>query len=151
MGKLTPWVLGSQYNSPADREGKTYLNIHGDHRLGGRLGLALLLLLVLSEAALTLSDDLSVFLLVVGAEQVNLIVVLGSLLGVLGHGHSIGAIGGESLGRVTGKAGELGLVGLDVVVPAVGVGVVLNGGLLGDGLEGDDIGLGRSIAVTISY
>ena len=56
------------------------------------------------------------------------------------------AVGGVLLGGVAWQGGEFGLEGLDVLVPAVGVGVVLRlrGGL--DGLEGLDVGLGGGVA-----
>lgn len=56
------------------------------------------------------------------------------------------AVGGVLLGGVAWEGGEFGLEGLDVLVPAVGVGVVLRlrGGL--DGLEGLDVGLGGGVA-----
>jgi hypothetical protein len=126
------------------------LNVKGDNGLGGRLHLALLLLLVLLDTG-GLELLVLLVILVVGAEEVDLIVILllsllGSLGGVEGELLRAGAVGGELLRGVAGELGELGLVGGDVLVPAVGEGVLLNGGSLLDLLEGLHIGLGGAIA-----
>lgn len=122
-----------------------------------------LLGLVRSQVALTLGNNIWVFLLLIRAEQINLIIVLWGILGVLGHSDGLGTVGADGLGCVTGKGSELVDVGGDVAVPSVGccvpledrscseggdhtVGVLLDGRLLGDTLEADNIGLGRGIA-----
>lgn len=90
-------------------------------------------------------------LLVVTAEQVDVIIVLGSGLGSLGgvDGQLVDlrAIGLVALGGITRESSELALVGGNVAVPPGGVGVL--GGIRGraQSLEGDDISLGRRIAV----
>jgi hypothetical protein len=125
------------------------LNVKGDNGLGSGLHLALLLLLVLLDTG---SLELLVLLivLVVGAEEVNLIVILllllGSLGGVEGKLLRAGAVGGGLLGGVAGELGEVGLERGDVLVPAVGEGVLLNRRSLLDLLEGLHIGLGSAIA-----
>jgi hypothetical protein len=124
----------------------------GDDRLGGRLDLASLLLVVLGQTLLLDSGSLRVFLLVVAAEEVNLIVVLGlSLLlrclgGVDGQLGGLGAVGGEILGWVAGKGIELALEGEHVVVPAPRVRVLFWGRDLLDLLVDLDIGLRWGVA-----
>lgn len=133
-GRLTPW-----------------LDVKGNDRLGGNLGLGGLLLLVGSETLLTDANGLRVLLLV-GAEQVDVIVVLSSGLGgrSLGRVHGdlgdLRAVDGVGLGSITGESGELILERGNVLVPP-GSGRVL-GGIRGAGesLEGGDIGLRRSVA-----
>jgi hypothetical protein len=126
------------------------LDVKGDNGLGSRLGLAGLLLLVLLNTGSLELLVLLVLLLVVGAEEVNLVILLLSLLGSLGgvEGKLLRAraVGSGLLGGVARELGELRLVGGDVLVPAVGVRVLLDGGGLLQLLEGLDIGLGRTIA-----
>lgn len=97
-----------------EREPTPRLHVHGHNGLGGRLGLALLLLAVLSQALLTDTRSLSILLLIVRAEQVNILVVisggLGGLGGVDGHLGGLGAVDGVGLGGITRQGGELGLV-----------------------------------------
>ena len=126
------------------------LDVHGDDRLGSRLYLAGLLLVVLGK---TLSLDLlglGILLLVAAAEKVDLVVVLSLLLGSLGGVDSevagLRAVGGEVLGGVTRQGLELTLEGEEVVVPAPCVGELLGGGDLLDLLEDLDIGLGGRVA-----
>ena len=77
------------------------LDVHGDDRFGSRLNLALLLLPVLCQSLLTLGDNLWVFLLIlVGAEQVNLVLIFWSILGVDGKLVDIWTVCGEGLGWV---------------------------------------------------
>jgi hypothetical protein len=128
------------------------LNVHGDDRLGSGLHLAGLLCGVLLEALLTDTGVLGILLLVVGTEEVNIIIVIvlsvgGGLGGVDGELSRLGTVGSELLGGVTGERRELGLERGDVLVPAGGVGVLgdLRGRL--QGLEGLDIGLGRTVAM----
>ena len=128
------------------------LDVQGDDRLGSRLYLASLLLVVLGEA-LSL-DALSLrILLVVRAEQVNLVIVLslGLLLGgsggVKGELAGLGAVGSSLLGRVTGEGLELALEGEQVVVPPPGVRELLGGRDLLDLLEDLDVGLRRGVAI----
>lgn len=131
--KLTPW-----------------LHIHGDNGLGGRLDLAGLLLVVLSQ---TLSLELLSLLvdLVVAAEQIDLVIVLllssRGLGGVDGELRLLRAVGSVFLGWVARERRELRLPGEDVVVPAPCKGELLGGR---DGLqllEDLDIGLRRGVAV----
>lgn len=128
------------------------LNVEGDDRLGSRLYLAGLLLVVLSK---TLSlDALSLLVnLVVRAEKVDIVVVLslGLLLGgsggVQGELAGLGAVGGGLLGWVTGEGLELALEGENMVVPPPGVRELLGGRDLLDLLEDLDVGLRRGVAV----
>lgn len=124
------------------------LHVEGDHGLGSWLrALGGLLLRVLLQTLLLDSLALLILFLVVRAEEVDLVVVSVRGLGrVGGELVRLRAIGGVLLGGVTWQGGEFGLEGLDVLVPAVGVGVVLRlrGGL--DGLEGLDVGLGGGVA-----
>jgi len=126
------------------------LDVHGDNRLGGGLRLASLLCGVLLEALLTDTGVLSILLLVVRAEEVDIVIivlgVLGGLGGVDGKLSGLGAVGSELLGWVTGQRRELGLERGDVLVPAVGVGVLGDFRLSLQGLESLDIGLGRTVA-----
>jgi len=133
--KLTPW-----------------LDVHGDNRLGSGLRLAGLLGGVLLEALLTDTGVLGILLLVVGTEEIDIIIVIvlsvgSGLGGVDGELSRLGTVGSELLGGVTGERGELGLERGDVLVPAGSVGVLgdLGGSL--QGLEGLDIGLGRTVAM----
>lgn len=127
------------------------LDVQGDDRLGSGLDLAGLLCGVLLEALLTDTGVLSILLLVVRAEEVNVVIVLllsvgSGLGGVDGELSGLRAVGSELLGWVTGERRELGLERGDVLVPAVGVGVLgdVRGSL--QGLEGLDIGLGRTVS-----
>lgn len=143
------------HHGEANREARTKghtprLNIQRHDGLGGGLRLALLLLAVLGQALLTDTGSLGVLLLVVGAEQVDVVVLLlsgGGLGGVQGDLGDLGAVGGVGLGGIAGEGGELGLVRGDVLVPPGGVGVLggVRGG--GDGLEGGNVGLGGGVAV----
>ena len=108
--------------------------------LGSHLGLVGLLGVVRSN---TLSlDALGLLInLIVGTEQVDLVVIVIFL--------SLGGSGGtteEGLASSTrtGERVELGLVRLDVVVPAGHAGEGCSGGR-GDRLEDGDIGLGRGV------
>ena len=124
----------------------------GDNRLGGRLGLASLLLIVLGQTLLLDPGSLRVLLFVVAAEEVNLIVVLslslllGCLGGVDGQVGRLGAVSSEVLGGVAGKGVELALEGEHVVVPAPCVGVLFWGRDLLDLLVDLDIGLRWGVA-----
>ena len=130
------------------------LNVKGDDGLSSSLGLAGLLLGVLGETLFTNTSSLGVLLLVVRAEKVDIIIILLSLLGGLGGVDGklggLGAVSGELLGWVTGERGELGLERGDVLVPAVGVGVLGRLRLGLQGLEGLDIGLRRTVALILS-
>ena len=121
--------------------------------LGSRLYLASLLLVVLGKALGLELLGLGILLLVT-AEQVDLVIVLLCGGGGLGRVESelsgLGAVGSELLGWVTGQRGELGLEGEDVVVPAPCVGVFLGGGDRLQLLEDLDIGLRRGVAVALS-
>lgn len=122
------------------------LNLESHEGLGNGLGLGLLLLAVLSKASLTLLDDLRVLLLIIGAEEVHVVVVVGSL-GVGGQLSGLRAVGSVGLGGIAGEGGVLSLERGDVLVPASSVGVLLGVRGTGEGLEGHDIGLGGSIAI----
>jgi hypothetical protein len=130
------------------------LNVKGDDGLGGRLNLTLLLLSVLLQALLTDPDGLGILLLVVGAEKVDILIIILSggsrgLGGVQGNLSDLRAVGGVWLGGVTGEGLELIGVGSDVLVPSGSVGVLgcVWGG--GDSLEGGNIGLGGVVAIVL--
>jgi len=130
------------------------LDIHCDDRLGSRLGLASLLLCVLGQTLLPDLGGLGVLLLVIRTEEVDLVIVvlssllllLGSLGRVEGQLAGLWAVGGVLLAWVTRELRELGLKRGDVLVPAVGVRVLLNGRRALESLEGLDIGLRRGVA-----
>ena len=112
--------------------------------LGNGLGLSSLLCVVGSD---TLSlDPLSLgILLIVGTEEVNVLIIVLLLLSG-GSGSSRGSGGTEE--SITGGGGaregvELGLVGLNVCVPAGDVGEDLR---LVKSLEDGNVGLGGSVA-----
>jgi hypothetical protein len=74
------------------------LDVQCDHRFGSGLGLAFLLLLVLCQSLLAFSDDFRIFLFVIGAKEINLIVIIGGrVLGVLGCSDCLWTVGGEWL------------------------------------------------------
>lgn len=129
------------------------LDVEGDDRLGGDLGLVLLLLAVLGQALLADADGLGVLLLVVAAEEVDVLILLllsgGGLGGVDGDLGDLGAVDGVGLAGIAGQGGELVLVRGDVLVPAGRVGVLggVGGGV--QGLEGDGISLRGRVAVVI--
>lgn len=128
------------------------LDVHGDDALGRGLGLALLLLLVLCQPFVANARRLCILLLVVTAEQVDLVVVLlgrgvGLGRGVDGHGRGVGAVCGVLLGWVAGEGGELGLERGNVLVPAGGVRELGDIGLLGKSLVGLHVGLRGRVAV----
>ena len=134
----------------AEKKHTPGLDVHGDDGLGSDLGLGSLLLGVGLETLLTDLGSLSVLLLVVAAEQVDIIIILLSLLGSLGGVDGelalLGAVGREGLGSITGKSGELALVGRDVLVPSGGVGVLGSLRSRLQGLEDGNIGLGGTVA-----
>jgi len=133
-----------------------WLDFKSNDGLGGGLGFTLLLLLVLGESLVPYPGGLGILLLVVAAEEIDIIVVLslGLLLwclgGVDGKLSGLWAVGGVLLGRVTWERGELGLERGDVLVPTVCVRVLGGVGLRLDGLEGLDVGLRRSVASELS-
>lgn len=123
-------AVSTQVGQSRAKKHTPWLDVKGDDGLGSRLDLAGLLLVVLSKALLLDAGSLSVLLLVVGAEQVDLVVVVLSLLlrglgGVEGELGGLGAVGSEVLGWVTGEGVELGLEGEHVVVPPPCVWVLL--------------------------
>lgn len=129
-----------------------WLDIQSDDRLGSRLYLASLLLVVLSKTLGLEFRGSLVLLLVVTAEEIDIIIVLlggRSLSGVYGKLALLRAVGGGLLAWVTRKRGELALEGEDVVVPAPCVRVLLGGGDGLDLLEDLDIGLGGGVAVVM--
>lgn len=126
------------------------LHVHGDDRLGNGLGLGSLLLLVGSKTLLTDAGSLGILLLVVGAEQVDIVVVLSgisTLSGVDGEVARLGTVGRVGLGGVTGEGGELALVGGDVLVPSGGVGVLVGSRGGAEGLEDGNISLRGAVAI----
>ena len=124
------------------------LNLKSHQGLGNGLGLGLLLLAVLSKASLTLGNNLRVLLFLVTAEEVHVVVVLSRLvLGVGGQLGALRAIGSVGLGGITREAGELRLERSNMLVPASNVRVLLSVRGAREGLEGHNIGLGRSIAI----
>jgi hypothetical protein len=124
------------------------LDLKGDNGLGSGLGaLGGLLGLVILETAVALLNNGSILLLRVGTEEVLLLILLGLVLGVGGEVSTLGAVGSESLGGVTGESGELALVRGDVLVPAGDVGVLLSVGGSAEGLEGHDISLAGRRAI----
>jgi hypothetical protein len=88
-----------------------WLDIHSDNGLGGWLGLALLLLSVLLQTLLTDSGSLGILLLVIRAEQVNLIILLLSgswgLGWVQGNLRNLWAVDGVWLGGITWEGWEV--------------------------------------------
>lgn len=126
------------------------LYVHGDNRFGNSLGLGSLLLSVSSKALLTDANSLSILLLVVGAEQVDIIVVLlssSTLGGVDGEVARLGAVGGVGLGGITRESGKLALIRGDVLVPSGGVGVLVGDRRGADGLVDGDISLRGAVAI----
>lgn len=133
-------------------EGKEHtpgLDVHGDDRLGSNLGLGLLLLAVLGQALLTDAGGLGVLLLVVAAEEVDVVVLLRGrgLGGVQGDLGNIRAVDGVGLAGIAGEGRELLFVRGDVLVPAGRVGVLggVGGGV--QGLEGNGISLRGRVTV----
>lgn len=127
------------------------LDFQGHHGLGDGLGLGRLLLVVGRKALLTDPGGLGILLLVVAAEQVDVVVVIAGLLlslgGVDGHVRGLGAVDGVGLGGITGQSSELALVGGDVLVPPGGVRVLLRVGGRLESLEDGDISLRGTVAV----
>lgn len=128
-----------------------WLNIKSDDTLGGRLHLALLLLLVLGQSLLPDSGSLSILLLIVTAKEVDILVfflsLLGGLGGVDGDLADVWAVGLEGLGWVARQGRELGLIRGDVLVPASSVWVSLDSWGGAESLEDLDVGLRRSRAI----
>lgn len=124
------------------------LDIQGNNRLGSDLGLVLLLLAVLGQTLLTDTDSLGILLLVVRAEQVDIVVVLGGggLGGVQGDLGDLRAVDGVGLAGLALEGGELILECSNVLVPASGGGVLGGVGSLLEGLEDGDVGLGGRVA-----
>ena len=128
------------------------LNIHRNNRLGSRLNLAGLLLVVLLQSLL-LQLLRGLIYLGVRTEQIDIIVVVfsgsadgGTLAGFhLGGGR---AILGEDLGGITLEGTPLLLVGGDVLVPAGGVRVLGDIGSAAQGLVASNIGLRWGIALS---
>jgi hypothetical protein len=127
-----------------------WLRVESDNGLGSRLSLSLLLLLVLGQTLVPHSHGLGVFLLVIRAEEVNIIVILlsssGCLGGVAGNLAGLGTVCSVFFCRVTRQRGKFRFERGDVLVPAGCVRVLLGGGLGLGGLEGLDIGLGRGVS-----
>ena len=127
------------------------LDVQRDDRLGGDLGLEVLLGAVGGQALLADADGLGVLLLVVAAEEVDVLVLLllrrGSLGGVQGNLGDLGAVDGVGLAGIAGQGREVVLVRGDVLVPAGRVGVLGGVGGGAQGLEDDGISLRGRVAV----
>lgn len=130
------------------------LDVKSDDRLGDGLRLGGLLLTVSSETLLTDLGSLSILLLVVTAEQVDIIIILRSLLGgiggVDGQVSRLRAVGRVSLGGVARESGELALVRGNVLVPSGGVRVLLSVGSLLGSLEDGDISLRGTVTIGVT-
>ena len=129
------------------------LDIHSHDRLGNSLGLGLLLLAISLQALLSDLSSLCVLLLVlVTAEQVDIVVVI--LLLSLGRVESqvarLGAVDGVGLRSIAGQSSKLALKGSDVLVPSSGVRELGRVGRRLESLEGGNIGLGRGVAAQVS-
>lgn len=113
--------------------------------LGDGLGLVGLLGGVRSNALSLDPLGLSI-LLIVGAEEIDFVVVL---IGSSSGGSILTTDEGLTGGAGSSKIGVLSSVGLDVLVPPgnVGVGSSIRSSL--DGLENKDVGLGRGITAFI--
>lgn len=127
------------------------LDVKSNEGLGDGLGLGLLLLPVLGKALLADAGSLLILLLV-AAEQVDIIVITTlSLLrggsGVDGHLGSLRAVGAVGSSGITGEGGELALVAGDVLVPSGSVGVLLGVRGRGESLEDGDVGLRGALAI----
>lgn len=127
------------------------LDIQGDNGLGGELGLGLLLLPVLGQALIAETCSLGIFLLVVGAEQVDIIIIIGGgsrgLGGVQGELRGVRAVCGVRLAGIAVEGGELILESGNVLVPAGGLGVLGGIGRRLESLEAGDVGLRGSVAI----
>jgi hypothetical protein len=145
----------AHYSGDACRKIHTpWLDIECDNGLGGRLDLAGLLLVVLVQTLLLELLGLLVDLVVVAAEQVELVVVLLSRLlrcrsRVDGEVGGLRTVGSVLLGGVTRKGLKLALKGDEVVVPAPCEWVLLWGRGLLNLLEDLDVGLRRGVAVLL--
>jgi hypothetical protein len=127
------------------------LDVQSDNGLGGGLRtLGLLLLAVLLETLLADLGSLLVLLLVVAAEQVDIVVLLlgrRGLGGVQGGSNNLWAVDGVGLGRVTGEGSKVIVEAGDVLVPTRGVGVLGRSWGLLECLEDGNICLGRRVSV----
>jgi hypothetical protein len=127
------------------------LDVQSDNGLGGGLRtLGLLLLAVLFETLLADLGSLLVLLLVVAAEQVDIVVLLlgrRGLGGVQGGSNNFWAVDGVGLGRVTGEGSKVIVEAGDVLVPTRGVGVLGRSRGLLECLEDGNICLGRRVSV----
>ena len=126
------------------------LHIKRNNTLSRRLSLALLLLPVLLQSLLLQLLGLLVHFLVLRAEEIDVVVsvlLLIRCLGVDGELRDLGSVRGELLAGIAGERGKVGLEGGDVLVPAVGVGVLLDWWLLFGGLEAFDVRLGGAVAL----
>jgi hypothetical protein len=125
------------------------LDVQYDYRLRGDLGLALFLLAVLSQTLLADAGGLSILLLV-AAEQVDIVVVLLSSRGlgrVRSGSDDVRTVDGVRLTASPGSVAKFVIVASDVLVPTRSVRVL--GSLRGSaqGLEDGHIGLGRREAI----
>jgi len=83
-------------------------------------------------------------LLIRRPKQVNLLLLILNIGG--GRSGRFGQVGGDINRGITGKAGEIVLVGVDVLVPSCGVGVLARVGCSGECLVGNNVGLGWSVS-----
>jgi hypothetical protein len=155
IGLIVCGLLALQISDPSTSDVRTPgLDVHGDNGLGGGLDLAGLLLVVLGQTLSLQLLSLGVLLLVVAAEQIDIIVILLSGGGCLGRVDGklrlLGAVGGVVLGRVAGQRRELRLPREDVVVPAPCVRELLRGRGGLELLEDLDVGLRRGVPVAPS-
>jgi hypothetical protein len=143
------WIAQPCKETRKENKRTPRLNIKSDDRLGNGLGLGLLLLAVLGQTLLADTGGLGVLLLVVRAEQVDIVVLFlgsGSLGGVQGDLGDFGAVDGVGLAGIARQRGELILKGGNVLVPTGGVGELLGVGARLQGLEAGNIGLGGRVA-----
>lgn len=111
------------------------------------LGLVGLLGGVLGETLLLDALSLGVNLVVRGAEEVDIVVVLLSGGGGGSGSRGRGTVRGVGLGGVSGERLVLGRVRLDVLVPASGVGIGGGGRGRREGLEDGNVGLRGSVSI----
>lgn len=128
-----------------DKERSTTRQSRRTHLRDG-LGLVRLLRGVRGDTLRLDARGLGILLVVVGTEEIDIIVVfISSLAGRRGGSGCISTEESVSRGAGARERGELRGVRLDVVVPADDVGVGRRGSLR-DGLEDDNIRLGRDVA-----
>ena len=123
------------------------LDVESDKRLGDSLRLGSLLLVVLSQALSLETLSLSILLLVTAEEVDVLITAFLLLLGLDSHVDGLGAVGTDGLAGIAGEGGELILERGDVLVPTGSVGVLLGVGGTAQGLVDGNISLRGRVAI----